>query len=55
MNTFNTFQFYIVDAYMVFSHKVYAYIFVGFNDKIRHIDTIVSFSSGVSAVSRLKN
>ena len=34
---------------------IYLIVFDRFNYKIRHIDTIFSFSSGVSVVSRLEN
>ena len=34
---------------------IYLMVFDRFNYKIRHIDTIFSFSSGVSVVSRLEN
>ena len=36
-------------------NDIYLIVFDRFNDKIRHIDTIFSFSSGVSVVSRLEN
>ena len=36
-------------------NDIYLSVFDRFNDKIKHIDTIFSFSSGVSVVSRLEN
>ena len=49
------FQFFFCVCVCDSEKDIYLMVFDRFNYKIRHIDTIFSFSSGVSVVSRLEN